>query len=316
MELFIGKVLTFDEDGRLTSVDDYLEKIGATNMSSAQKEKVASELAVLQQNIDVAIDAIEADPTVQYCMTGRQVQGMRTNDGKTYNVIGRGQDSARFPELTKQMRMMIAASALKAAKDNYYKKYDDLNEQMLKDYATIGERMAEIQGENALDARREIARVACINFAEASSLPKSPDPPKNAFGKILSAVAMVGAAVAIPFTGGLSTFALAGIGSISTAGVAVAAAGAGVAAVGLLGNAGSGSANGADGGIQRDLIGSKQLNQWNYKETITSTFEWDTLICHKCTRTQQCGKTKNPLFGSKYCKTWNDPIESCTDVQF
>lgn len=91
--------------------------------------------------------------------------------------------------------MIIGTSALKKAKDNYYKKYDELNEQMLKDYATMGERMAEIAGENALDARREIARVACINFAEASSLPKSPNPPGNAFGKILSMVAIAGAAV-------------------------------------------------------------------------------------------------------------------------
>ena len=300
------------EDGRLASVDDYLKKIGETNVDTATRDKLSSELAVLQKNIDTAINAIEADPKVQFCMTGRSVDGITNR-----NVVDRSSSTTgRFPELTKQMRMIIANAALKVAKDNYYKKYDELNEKMLQDYATIGERMAEIQGENALDARREIARIACVNFAEMASLPKSPDPPKNAFGKILSAVALVGAAVAIPFTGGLSTFAIAGIGSISTAGIAVAAAGAGVAAIGLAGNAGSGSANGADASAQRELIGSKQLNQWNYKETITSTFEWDTLICHKCTRTQQCSKTRNPLFGSKYCGTWADPVETCTDTQF
>lgn len=85
---------------------------------------------------------------------------------------------------------------------------------------------------------------------------------------------------------------------------------------GLSGNAGSGSANGSDASAQRELVGSKQLNQWNYKETITATFEWDTLICHKCTRTQNCSKTKNPLFGNKYCKDWEDPVETCTDTQF
>ncbi len=304
-----------NDDGRLSSVDEYLTKIDTpNNMSAASKEKIRSELAVLQKNVDTAIQAIEADPTVQFCMTGREVQGMKSGD--TRRKIGeRSADAARFPELTKQMRTIIATSALKIAKDNYYKKYDELNEKMLKDYATIGERMAEIAGENALDARREIARVACINFADASALPKSPNPPGNAFGKILSVVAIAGAAVAIPFTGGLSTFAIAGIGSISTAGIAAAAAGATIAGIGLA-SSGGGKANGADGGIQRELIGSKSLNQWNYKETITSTFEWDTLNCHKCVRAQNCNKKGNPLFGSKYCKAWADPVETCTDTQF
>lgn len=208
------------------------------------------------------------------------------------------------------MRTIIATSALKIAKDNYYKKYDELNEKMLQDYATIGERMAKIAGENALDARREIARVACINFAEASSLPKSPNPPGNPFGKIMSMVAIAGAAVAVPFTGGASMIA---VGGLAVNGAAVA----GVAVAGIaLASSGAGKANGADGGVQREMIGSKQLNQWNYKETITSTFEWDTLVCHKCVRSQNCSVKKNPVFGSKYCKSWADPVEKCTDTKF
>ena len=300
------------DDGRLISVDKYLDNIGeaANDTTETQKEQIASELAVLQSSIDTAINAIEADPEVQFCMSGRTIDGVNNR-----NVVDRSNDTAgRFPGLTKQMRMIIANAALKAAKDNYYKKYDELNEKMLKDYATLGERMAEIQGENALDARREIAREACVNFAELSSLPKSPNPPKGAFGKILSAVAITAAAVAIPFTAGSSALLLAG--ATTWASGAVAAGAGAVAGIGLLGNAGSGGANGADASAQLDLVGSKQLNQWNYKETITSTFEWDTLVCHKCTRTQQCTKTKSPWFGNKYCKTWADPVEICVDTQF
>ena len=308
-------------DGRLSSVDEYLAKIDdAKNMSAQQKDRVKSELAVLQANIDAAINAIEADPKVQFCMTGREVQGMKRSDGEgksTRTKIGeKSADAARFPELTKQMRSIIATSALKIAKNNYYKKYDELNEKMLQDYAKMGERMAEIQGENALDARREIARQACVSFAEASSLPKSPNPPKSAFAAIASAVAIIGAAVAIPFTGGLSAVAVGGIFAAS-AGTAVAAAGVATAAiVGISGAAAKGGGNGADGGMERELIGSKQLNQWNYKEVITSTFEWETLKCNKCTRSQQCTKTKRPLFGNAYCKTWGDPQESCAETQF
>ena len=177
--------------------------------------------------------------------------------------------------------------------------------------------MAEIQGENALDARREIARVACVSFADMSSLPKSPNPPKSGFGKIVGAVGgalaavggavlAVGGTVLIPFTGGLTA-------SATVAGVGLLAGGVGLAAAGL---SGSDKANGADGGAQRELVGSKQLNQWNYKETITSTFEWETLKCTKCTRSQNCTNKKNPLFGSKYCKSWAEPVEKCTETQF
>jgi len=312
--------IDFDENGRLVTVDEYLNKINNKEMSDAQKERVRNELAVLQKNIDTAINAIEADPTVQYCMTGREVQGMKTKDGKKRTRIGeRSEDAARFPGLTKQMRLIIATRALKVAKDNYYNKYDSLNAKMLQDYAKIGERIAEIEGENALDARREIARQACVSFAEMSVLPKSPNPPAPVFGKVMSMVAIAGAAAAIPFTGGLSVTTLTVGGVTSTAvsgGVAIAAAGAAIAGIGLLGNTGGGGGNGKDGGAQRQLIGSKQLNQWNYKETITSTFEWETLNCHKCVRSQNCANTRRPWFGSPWCRKWADEKETCTDTQF
>ncbi|MBD5400903.1 hypothetical protein HDR61_04155 [bacterium] len=298
------------DDGKLSTADEYLTKIDASGISSAAKEKVKSELAVLQKTVDTAIQAIEADPTVQYCMTGREVQGMKTSDGTRRNISSRGGDNARFPELTKQMRTVIASAALKAAKENYYKKYDELNSKMLKDYAAIGERMAKIAGENSLDARREIARQACVGFAEMSTLPKSPNPPKGIGGVILG---MAGLATAMVFTGGAAGVAI--LPSLTIAEMAgVAAAGTAVAATSFASN--SGKANGDDGASQQELTGSKSLNQWNYKETITSTFEWDTLNCHKCVRAQNCAKTGNPLFGNKYCKSWVEPVETCTDTQF
>ncbi|MBR6838131.1 MAG: hypothetical protein IKM94_01000, partial [Alphaproteobacteria bacterium] len=295
--------VTYADDGTIAIPD--ME--GAT---AAQTEKVKSELAQLQTSINNAIKAIESDPKVQFCMTGREVQGMNGKKIGSRNGKDAGKN-ARFPDLTKQMRMIIAQAAVKAAKDNYYKKYDELNEKMLKDYVTLGERLATVQGENAKDARREIARQACVSMADASSLPKSPNPPKNPFGKVLATAAIVGAAVAVPFTGGASMIA---VGGVLLNGAAVA--GVAVAGIGLLGNAGSNGANGADASLQKDLVGSKALNQWNYKETITSTFEWETLKCRKCTRTQKCSVTKNPIFGDKYCKTWATPTENCVDTQF
>lgn len=300
--------IDFDDDGKLSSLDDYLSKIDATGMSDAQKEKVKSELAVLQRGINNAIDTIEADPTVQYCMTGRRVQGLtrttKTDEGVVRNRTSFGSDEGRFTGLTQQMRMKIATSALKKAKANYYAKYDELNTKMLQDYATIGERIAEMQNENSLDSRRENARIACTSFAEGAALPRSANPPKGAFGKVLAATAVAAAAVAIPFTGGASA-------------VVIGVAAGGVAGIGLSANAGSDSANGSDGGaVSRELVGTKQVSQWNYKEVITATFEWDTLNCHKCTRVQQCSKTRRPWIGNKYCQTWEEPVETCTDTQF
>ena len=312
-------------DGRLSTVDDYLSKIdGANNISAEQKEKVKSELALLQQSINTAINAIESDPTVQFCMYGREVQGMNKNvisDGETRSTrttIG-SKENPRFPELTKQMRTLIATSALKQAKSNYYKKYNELNDKMLQDYATLGERMAAILGENAKDARREIARQSCLGLPAASVMPKSAEPPKNAFGKILAAVAVTAACVAVPFLGpgALAATAIT-IGGVTVNGLAVG--GTAIAGMGLLGNVGSRSANGDEINMydpdKLQLVASQQLNQWNYKETVTSTFEWETLNCHKCTVSQDCTDPKNPLFGNKYCKTWGEEKETCTDTQF
>ena len=273
------------------------------------KEKVNSELAALQTSVQNVISAIEEDPKVKYCMTGREFQGYKEMLGaksdQTYN-------KARFPELTAQMRRTISASALSQVRTNYYTKYDELNAKMLKDYSKIAERKAEIAGQNNKDQRREIARQSCLYMADMSTLARSAEPPKSAGGKIIAGVALLGAAVAVPLTGGLSTIAAGHIVMMSAAG--------GVAGIGLLGNAGSGNANGDQRGFVHEdnvpLVASKEMNQWNYKETITTTFDWENLVCHKCVRSTQCAETKNPLFGNKYCKTWAESTETCTDTQF
>ena len=310
------------DDGLLVLEPAYKSDIeNDPKMSADDKKKIISELESLQNSVNSAIKMIEADPTVQYCMTGREVQGMKVSvKGKnvkagttTRTKIGeKSAEAARFPELTKQMRMIIANAALKKAKDNYYKEYDERYEKMMQDYVTIGTRLAEIQGENAKDVRREHGRVACINFAKASSLPKSPAPSGGILGQIMSVAAIGGAValgiVATPFTGGMSL----------AASIAATSAIAGTAIAGLaLGSASEGKIKqGSDAESQLQMMGSYQLNQWNYKETNTSTYKWDTLICQRCTRSQQCTSTKKPVFGSRYCKAWGDPVEKCNDIQF
>ncbi len=301
----------FNEDGVIDVVkywNTVEQNENGNDVEIEHKEKVNSELAALQTSVQNVISAIEEDPKVKYCMTGREFQGYKEMLGakgdQTYN-------KARFPELTAQMRRTISASALSQVRTNYYTKYDELNAKMLKDYSKIAERKAEIAGQNNKDQRREIARQSCLYMADMSTLARSAEPPKSAGGKIIAGVALLGAAVAVPLTGGLSAIAAGHIVMMSAAG--------GIAGIGLLGNAGSGSANGDQRGfVHKDnvpLVASKEMNQWNYKETITTTFDWENLVCHKCVRSTQCAETKNPL-GNKYCKTWAESTEECKDTQF
>ena len=209
---------------------------------SDQVDEIKSELTVLQNNINNAITTIEANSQVQFCMYGRTLQGIDNR-----NIVSRG-ESGRFPLLTQQMRAKIAASAIKIAMQNYYDEYARLEEKMMQDYVTLGERVAQVQEANVLDARRESARYACTGVAGASAMATS-----------------------------------------------------------------SGRNNEETDAQERKLVGSKAVNNWNYKETITSTFDWENLVCHKCTRKQNC---KDPKGGRRFCKKWDDPVEECVDVQF
>ena len=284
-----------------------------TKLTANQKQRVYNELSALQTSVRNAISAIESDSKVKACMEGRTFQGMRNKDGQLAKLGTRNKEEARYPNLTDQMRQIITNSALSKVKENYYTKYDELNEKMLKDYSKVAERIAEINGKNDKDNRREIARASCVNLADMSVLARSAEPPKSAGGKIIAGVAIIGAAVSIPLTGGASVVAL----GMTLPQLAIGSSAVAVAGIGLLGNAGSGSANGEQrDAINAALTGSKEMNQWNYKETITTTFDWENLICHKCVRATKCKETKNPLFGNKYCKEWEEPTETCNDTQF
>lgn len=317
--------MEFDDKGTLETVATYLSKLDSGNISEADKKKLDSEITGLQRSINNAIEAIESDPTVQFCMTGREVQGMKIKDVRQ-NLNGK--EAARFPELTKQMKLLIATAALKEAKSNYFTKYDELTKKLQQDYVDLAGRAAEVSGEDAKNVRREAARESCLALASGSVLPMSPKPPKNGFGKFLTGAAVAAAVVAAPFTGGASLAgAAAAIGSatavtvgattvaMTAGGVAALAAGTVIAGAtaGLSGNNAGSSSSGGPGG---ELTASHNLNQWNYKEVVTTTFEWEGMVCQKCIRSQQCTNKKNPVFGSKYCKTWGDEKETCSDTQF
>ncbi|MDW2975179.1 MAG: hypothetical protein R8M70_03995, partial [Alphaproteobacteria bacterium] len=325
------------EDGRLSSVDEYIKNAELEGvMTASDMEKVGAEIGALQKSIDSVINAIESDPIVQYCMTGRRVQGMR--DMK----IGSG--VARFPNLTKQMRMIIGNSALKIARENYLKKYDELMDRMLIDSTKIAERQAEIRGENTKDVYREMARYSCVAMADLASLPKSPAPPKGIGGKLVVGIIVVAAiVVASIFTFGAAGFA-AGAGASASASVAaitgIPGGIAGSASTALASMASSiamsssltastattiaAMAVGGTAMIAGNVLaveeqlsaGRSEMKEWNYREIVTTTFDWDDVVCRKCVESQRCAKEKTPFFGKKSCKLWGDKETTCTDTQF
>lgn len=279
-----------------TTMDEYIdamENAGYTidnETRSIISERVfGMEVRALTNAVETAIDAIESDPMVQFCMTGRRVQGMKTSDGKPLDLES---TQARFPNLTVQMRQMIAASALKTARDNYNKKYDAELKRMMQDQVKAA---ARIDKNNAT----QVAAKACEDWAEQSTLPESEAPKASNAGKWVAVGLLVTVAiVATVYTGGALAGAAwaiiegaAGASAIAAASVAAAAVGGTIA-------------------LTSDMtVGQAEIEQWNYKENVTTTFAPTTGVCTKVRVYQNCKKTKN-----NYCKTWADPVEVRDEV--
>jgi predicted phage tail protein len=232
-------------------------------------------------------------------MTGRTFQGMRGADGKLAQLGTQNKDEARFPKLTDQMRRIIAVSALKNARDNYMKKYDEEIQRMMKDQVKAAQRIDD-------EAARKQAEQTCSDWAENAVLPASKAPKASNAGRwiavgIIAAVAIVAsiftfgaaaAAGAVAITAVVGTTAVSvSAGAIAT-GVAVAAAGT---AAGLAASA--------------KPVGQANVDQWNYKESVTTVFNYETGECFKTKITQNCNKTKK-----NYCKEWAEEVEETTSV--
>ncbi|MBQ8293935.1 MAG: hypothetical protein IJX89_00935, partial [Alphaproteobacteria bacterium] len=276
----------FDENGNLEDVDTYLKKTGL-NLNDSERQFIKSELGTLQTSINNAAQAIEADPTVQYCMTGRTVQGMRKNATQAEETSPRqdfGDGTGRFPQLTKQMRMTIATAALQLAKENYYEKYDELNEKMLEDFKKVGQKVAELQAEDNKNARREPSRRACIQLARNSTAVVAIPQSTTNDGEEIGSTAIKNGTVIMPYTSGNSN--LAAIDDVKNH------------IIGL------------------KMTGYSKSQSLSLIREVSTTFNWDTLVCHKCVINTTCGKVKKKFLGSRYCKYWNEPKETCEDIQF
>ena len=99
-------------------VGDYITKIRERNANVENSEGIISaieeELNNIAGTINRTIDLIESDPEIQYCINGRDLSQITGNEGEM--------TSGRFPNLLNQVKMQIAASALRQAQDNYNNK--------------------------------------------------------------------------------------------------------------------------------------------------------------------------------------------------
>ena len=158
--------------GRLciSGIDDAVFTSNLGQNSTAKQDQILSDLGALRNSINNTIYAIESDPTVQFCMTGRKVQGLKMGkDGAQERT------EARFPNLTDSMKTIIAQSAIKKAQDNYNKRYNELDDQLRKDNVALAERIIKVRQEREAADRAEISARACLSLGANSALPVTTD---------------------------------------------------------------------------------------------------------------------------------------------
>lgn len=292
-----------------TNETDYLNKLQEQQITLLDDDRKAihdrvfgTEITALTTTVENAIHAIESDPTVQYCMTGREFQGMNNS-----MLGGRSRTDIRFPNLTSQMRQVIANSALKNARDNYMEKYDSEIERMAKDQV----KAAQIIDEEGAKAK---AYNMCIAYGDSGSLPTTQGPKASNAGKWVLAGVLVAGGILLTIFGGPVGITLTAAG-LKITGVATAAGI--VATVGTGVGIGINAANNpvARGGESIDKcentegIGCSVSAQWNYKEKIVTIPNYETGECIKIKTTQNCTKIKKD-----YCKEWGEEEETQTTM--
>lgn len=318
--VYWGEISYNPEQNQFTTYEEYIKAVEEASggpLNSEEKKIIqervfGTEIKTLTNAVESAIKTIEADPVVQFCIKGRNFQGMRDKDGKITKLGSRTDakgnildGEARFPNLTASMRQVIANSALLNARDNYMKKYDEEMERMMKDQVTAAKRVDAAQA-------RDTAAQTCVDWASSSTLPQTKTPKASNVGTwiavgVLAAVAVV----ASIFTFGATGVAIgAAVMKLANTTAVTAAIVGGTVALGAAGTAVGMAVNTDPVSNETPAVGESSVNQWNYKETVVTMFNWQTGVCTKTTTTQNCKKTKK-----NYCKTWNDPVEKTTSIE-
>lgn len=280
-----GEKLTAGKIG----IQDYLARVRENNAGVANADEIIftieEELNNIAGTINRTIEVIEQDPEIQYCVSGRNLEQITGNSGKT---------TARFPNLLNQVKMQIATAALRQAQDNY-------NEKFNKDVADATK-----------NASADIAQYMCQMMPVTGGAPVG----SNVAGDVSLTPPY---AISYEIGAGLDANALAmgGRGGGATAGGATtkiedtnSGFAKGVAAVLTLGLS---TLN--NGGHVTQELPSGTREMW-------SSFNRETRVCHFCTSTvtKSCKSTGSRgflgLWDSRGVEcTESDPVEKCEDIQ-
>ena len=245
------QITTLPDASGVISGDEYIKKVESVyKMDDKVKGKVKTEVGQISVAVKNAISAIESDPKVQFCMTGREVTGL-TKDNGFEQIIGKANNQL-FPHLTADLRNKIINSALLAAQKNY----DDKYAQIVKDYvdgnSRLQQRYDEIDKINEHMNAQDVARRKCIELGEWGAISQDKVSGHTAKTEIVR-----------------------------------------------------------DRGNDDRLVGYSSESTYKFKRQVTTTFNMDSMVCTKCTRTQECLTTK-----SDWCKKWDDEQEECEDIQY
>jgi hypothetical protein len=262
--------------GRI-GVQDYIKYVKQKNGGVPNKDgiiaNIESELNNLAGTINRTIDIIESDPQIQFCLEGRDLSQINGQGSKKNNKT-----TARYPNLLNNQKMLISASALRQAQDNYNKKFNKMVAEATKNAsADLAQYMCQMMaqtggGSGMSQADTPLAPPYAISYDVGSGLTKE-DLLKGGTG--------------VTNTGG-------GAKSGGSVNVLVF---------------GSGGSSSADGGVYRErtAVFSRESRNCHFC-TMTTT--------KSCTSSGGTGGFLGigAKSSSSSC-TMSDPIENCTDIE-
>lgn len=270
----------------ITSTDDGIS-IGMKTDTKTNTQKnlisASDDLKMLESSINNTIKTIEADTTVQACISGRDIQGVKTRTTRTQTPDARTNAvTGRYPKLTEQIRMIIANAAIKTARDNYSKRYDELQVKMMQDYTELAERIAQKNE----DEKREIGRLSCLGLADGNDMDmKTFRLAKKQLRKFKRNTTDPNAEndmLVYAFNVGTTTNE----------------------------NEASQDSKYPGGVLARTRT---TTDKYNLKEVTEVNYTWDTMECKKCITKTRCSKK---VVGKQQCKTWEEPTTTCTNYKY
>ena len=141
---------------------NYTEENGVTRVNFACVNGANCDSVILDSmnnTVNRIVSSIESDPRVQYCMTGRRVQGFNE-----FNNVD-STNTARYPNLTRQTRQDIFDQVYSKTVSNYNEKLANIESLRDEDYLAIAAKYDEVLNENKETrlAQRNATNCAALN---------------------------------------------------------------------------------------------------------------------------------------------------------